>query len=94
MYGIYVLVVFVSEISLVRFLIRQQLVRKYRTPTLSMKYSLSFFFILTTTTLFSSFAFVFFDNSLTDLACPRVRWVRLGGSCPVIKEKENEEEEF
>ena len=26
--------------SLVRFLIRQQLVRKYRTPTLSMKYSL------------------------------------------------------
>ena len=27
--------------SLVRFLIRQQLVRKYRTPALSMKYSLS-----------------------------------------------------
>ena len=26
--------------SLVRFLIRQQLVRKYRTPALSMKYSL------------------------------------------------------
>ena len=40
LYGIYALVVFVSEISLVRFLIRQQLVRKYRTPTLSMKYSL------------------------------------------------------
>ena len=36
---IHALVVFVSEISLVRFLIRQQLVRKYRTPALSMKYS-------------------------------------------------------
>ena len=32
--------VFVSEILLVRFLIRQQLVRKYRTPALSMKYFL------------------------------------------------------
>ena len=40
LYGIYALVVFVSEILLVRFLIRQQLVRKYRTPALSMKYSL------------------------------------------------------
>ena len=45
LYGIYALV-FVSEIERVscservRFLIRQQLVRKYRTPTLSMKYSL------------------------------------------------------
>ena len=40
LYGIYALVVFVSEIERVRFLIRQQLVRKYRTPALSMKYSL------------------------------------------------------
>ena len=46
LYGIYALVVFVSEIllvlcaSLVRFLIRQQLVRKYRTPALSLKYFL------------------------------------------------------
>ena len=40
LYGIYTLVVFVSEMSLVRFLIRQQLVRKYRMPALSMKYSL------------------------------------------------------
>ena len=40
LYGIYALVVFVSEILLVRFLIRQQLVCKYRTPALSMKYSL------------------------------------------------------
>ena len=40
LYGIYALVAFVSEILLVRFLIRQQLVRKYRTPALSMKYSL------------------------------------------------------
>ena len=46
LYGIYALVVFVSEILLVRcvhsflFLIRQQLVRKCRTPALSMKYSL------------------------------------------------------
>ena len=32
LYGIY---------ALVRFLIRQQLVRKYRTPALSMKFSLS-----------------------------------------------------
>ena len=45
LYGIYALV-FVSRNltrslrSLVRFLIRQQLVRKYRTPALSMKYSL------------------------------------------------------
>ena len=32
---------FVSEISLFRFLeVRQQLVRKYRTPALSMKYSI------------------------------------------------------
>ena len=38
-YGIYPLV-FVSEIERVRFLIRQQLVCKYRTPALSMKYSL------------------------------------------------------
>ena len=36
-YGIYALVVFISEISLVRFLIRQQLMRKYRTPALSMR---------------------------------------------------------
>ena len=40
LYGIYALVVFVSEILLVRFLIRQQLVLKYRTPPLFMKYSL------------------------------------------------------
>ena len=41
LYGIYALVVFTSSLrSLVRFLIRQQLVRKYRTPALSMKYSL------------------------------------------------------
>ena len=40
LYGIYPLVVFVSEISLVRFLIQKQLVCKYRTPALSMKYSL------------------------------------------------------
>ena len=40
LYGIYALVVLVSEILLVRFLIRQQLVRKYRTPALSMEYSL------------------------------------------------------
>ena len=40
LYGIYALVVFVSEILLVRFLIRQQLVLKYRTPALFMKYSL------------------------------------------------------
>ena len=39
LYGIYALV-FVSEILLVRFLIRQKLVRKYRTPALSVKYSL------------------------------------------------------
>ena len=45
-YGIYPLVVFVSEISLVRcahsfdLLIQKQLVCKYRTPALSMKYSL------------------------------------------------------
>ena len=32
--------IFLSEILLVRFLIRPQLVRKYRTPALSMKYSL------------------------------------------------------
>ena len=39
LYGIYALVVFVSEMtSLVRFLIRQQLVRKYRKRALSMKY--------------------------------------------------------
>jgi len=44
LYGIYTLVVFVSENSLVnslrslvRFLIRQQLVRKYRTRALFMK---------------------------------------------------------
>ena len=37
LYGIYALVVFVSENSLVRFLIRQQLARKYRTRALSMK---------------------------------------------------------
>ena len=43
LYGMYALVVFVSENSprslrsLVRFLIRQQLVRKYRTRALSMK---------------------------------------------------------
>ena len=45
LYSIYALVVFVSEILLVRFLIRQQLVRKYRTPALSMKYSLCTFFL-------------------------------------------------
>ena len=46
LYGIYALVGFFirnltrSLRSLVRFLIRQQLVRKYRTPALSVKYSL------------------------------------------------------
>ena len=38
--GIYPLVVFVSEIERVRFLIQKQFVCKYRTPALSMKYSL------------------------------------------------------
>ena len=39
LYGSYALVDFVSEMtSLVRFLIRQQLVRKYRKRALSMKY--------------------------------------------------------
>ena len=38
LYGIYALVLFASEISLVRFLIRQQLERKYRKRALSMKY--------------------------------------------------------
>ena len=37
LYGIFALVVFVLENSLVRFLIRQQLVRKYRTRAFSMK---------------------------------------------------------
>ena len=37
LYGIYALVVFVSESALVRFLIRQQLVRKYRTRALFIK---------------------------------------------------------
>ena len=37
LYGIYSLVVFVSGNSLVRFLIHEQLVRKYRTRALSMK---------------------------------------------------------
>ena len=37
-YGIYALVLLASEISLVRFLIRQQLARKYCTNALSMKY--------------------------------------------------------
>ena len=39
LYSIYALVFFVSEISLVRFLIQKR-VHKYRTPTLSTKYSL------------------------------------------------------
>ena len=38
--GIYALFALVSEIERVRFLIRQQLVRKYRTPAFSKKYSL------------------------------------------------------
>ena len=42
LYGIYALVRNLTRSlrSLVQFLIRQQLVRKYRTPALSMKYSL------------------------------------------------------
>ena len=41
LYGIFEIAIFVSEISLFRFLeVRQQLVRKYRTPALSMKYSI------------------------------------------------------
>ena len=39
LYSIYALVVFVSEIERVRFLIQKR-VHKYRTPTLSTKYSL------------------------------------------------------
>ena len=40
-YSISEIAVFVSEISLFRFLeVCQQLVRKYRTPALSMKYSI------------------------------------------------------
>ena len=42
--------------SLVRFLIRQQLVRKYRTPALSMKYSLSTVCNLRGTSLSTPFA--------------------------------------
>ena len=51
LYGIYALV-FVSEILLVRFLIRQQLERKYRTPAFSMKYSLFGYSFSETMTLF------------------------------------------
>ena len=40
LYCIYAIVVFVSEIERVRFLIQKQRLRKYRTPALSMKYSL------------------------------------------------------
>ena len=41
LYGIFGNAVFVSEISLFRFLeVCQQLVRKYRTPALSIKYSI------------------------------------------------------
>ena len=41
LYGISEIAIFVSEISLFRFLeLREQLVRKYRTPALSMKYSI------------------------------------------------------
>ena len=42
LYGIYALVGNLTRSlrSLVQFLIRQQLVRKYRTPAFSMKYSL------------------------------------------------------
>ena len=41
LYGISEIAIFVSESSLFRFLeVRQQLVRKYRTPALSMKYSI------------------------------------------------------
>ena len=47
LYGIYARVVDVSETSehseRVRFLIQKQRVRKYRTPALSMKYSLFLF---------------------------------------------------
>ena len=43
MYGIYALVVFVSEISFVRFLIRQHLMCKYCMHALSMKYLCLFF---------------------------------------------------
>ena len=45
LYGIYAFVVFVSEISLVRFLIRQHLVRKYCMHALSVKNFMSAFFL-------------------------------------------------
>ena len=44
LYGIYALVVFVSEISLVRFLILQHLVRKYCMHALSVRNFMSAFF--------------------------------------------------
>ena len=47
LYGIYALVVFVSEISLVRFLILQHLVRKCCMHTLSVKNFMSAFFVHT-----------------------------------------------
>ena len=40
LYSIYALAIFVSEISLIRM--RQQLVHKYHTPALSMKYFSTF----------------------------------------------------
>ena len=48
LYGIYAFVVFVSEISLVRFLIRQHLVRKYCMHALSVKNFMSAFFFVPT----------------------------------------------
>ena len=76
LYSIYALVVFVSEISVVRFLIRQQPVRKYRTPALFMKYSLYIFLPLFDQSCFFSSVFKkftadpdSFPGSCTSLFC-------------------------
>ena len=60
MYSIYALVVFVSEI-----LTRQQIVRKYRTPALSMKYSLYIYIYKQKSIVFRVFKMTVIDSKIT-----------------------------
>ena len=74
--------------SLVRFLIRQQLVRKYRRPALSMKYSLYILWITLLKQVINSYEAVFHIKSSNLPNSARNRFINLKEAIPMFYVKE------
>ena len=77
-----------SQRSLVRFLIRQQLVRKYRRPALSMKYSLYILWITLLKQVINSYEAVFHIKSSNLPNSARNRFINLKEAIPMFYVKE------